>query len=160
MHSSCYPSSECRGFSDFSNLEPDGLSTEIPAYSNTPGKPAIPIRGPEPHDLYYEDLIPLSKVPEHLPYRLSGKKLHISTIYRWASPRGLRGVRLETAQIGGSRYTSVEALMRFSSRITNQNKMQRIKTVARHRRDKKRAVQQIEQILRGRGISGRTGEPL
>lgn len=37
---------------------------------------------------------------------------HISTLHRWRL-RGIRGVRLETCLIGGSRYTSKEALQCF-----------------------------------------------
>ncbi len=41
---------------------------------------------------------------------------HVSTIYRWRL-RGIRGVKLETFLIGGRRYTSVEAIERFTERI-------------------------------------------
>ena len=44
-------------------------------------------------------------------------KPHLSTLHRWRL-RGVRGVRLETVLIGGRRYTSVEALERFSERVT------------------------------------------
>lgn len=42
---------------------------------------------------------------------------HASTIWRWHR-RGVKGVRLETVLIGGRRYTSREALARFSERVT------------------------------------------
>lgn len=37
---------------------------------------------------------------------------HYATLFRWAQ-KGCRGVRLESALIGGIRYTSREALDRF-----------------------------------------------
>lgn len=40
-----------------------------------------------------------------------------STIWRWHK-KGISGVRLETICIGGTRYTSVEALQRFFDAVT------------------------------------------
>lgn len=62
-------------------------------------------------DIRNERLLSLTELPDHLPKR-RGKKINISTIYRWAQ-RGCRGKRLETCTIGGIRYTSFEALNRF-----------------------------------------------
>jgi hypothetical protein len=42
---------------------------------------------------------------------------HVATVYRW-STTGVRGVVLETLQIGGTRFTSREALQRFCERLT------------------------------------------
>ena len=42
---------------------------------------------------------------------------HVSQIYRWAL-RGLRGVKLEWIQVGGKRFTSVEAIERFIAGLT------------------------------------------
>ena len=39
------------------------------------------------------------------------------TIWRWAK-RGISGIRLETIYMGGTRYTSVEALQRFFDAVT------------------------------------------
>lgn len=41
-----------------------------------------------------------------------GKRLSLATLHRWRL-HGVRGIRLETALIGGSRYTSAEAISRF-----------------------------------------------
>ncbi len=62
-----------------------------------------------------ENLIPLREVPRRLPRRPNGRPLHISAVYRWVQ-RGVRGVRLEAIRIGGTTYTSVEALQRFAER--------------------------------------------
>ena len=42
---------------------------------------------------------------------------HNSTVWRWHQ-KGVRGVKLETILIGGTRYTSNEALQRFFDRTT------------------------------------------
>ena len=62
-------------------------------------------------DLASEDVISLTAAAKRLPH-LRGKRIHTSTLYRWAS-RGVRGTVLETARIGGSTVTSAEALQRF-----------------------------------------------
>lgn len=67
-------------------------------------------------DTGVENLIPLRDVPRCLPPRPNGKRLHISAVYRWTL-RGVRGVRLETVKIGGTTYTSREAIQRFSERL-------------------------------------------
>jgi hypothetical protein len=51
-------------------------------------------------DTNTEWLILLREVPNRLPRRLSGKRVHWGTCYRWAN-RGLRGVHLESVTIGG-----------------------------------------------------------
>jgi hypothetical protein len=67
-------------------------------------------------DVRTETLVPLSELPNHIPPR-NGRKVSIATCYRW-SITGVRGVRLETAQVGGQRVTSLEALQRFTETLT------------------------------------------
>lgn len=67
--------------------------------------------------LNHEQLIPLRRVPQHLPLRPSGKCIHPSAVYRWVS-NGIRGTMLESVRIGGTVYTSAEALQRFADRLT------------------------------------------
>jgi hypothetical protein len=67
-------------------------------------------------DIQTEDLVEIQKVPDVLP-KNGGRKIHLATVYRWLS-RGLSGVRLETCCIGARRYTSREALQRFSETVT------------------------------------------
>ena len=43
--------------------------------------------------------------------------VHVSTIHRWRL-RGIKGVRLATARIGGRRVTSFEAADRFNEAVT------------------------------------------
>ncbi|HEX4145892.1 MAG TPA: DUF1580 domain-containing protein [Pirellulales bacterium] len=68
-------------------------------------------------DAATETLISLADVPGHLPERRGGKRPSISCIYRWAQ-RGIRGIRLETLQCGGTKVTSAEALQRFFERLS------------------------------------------
>ena len=58
------------------------------------------------------DLVSLNEACRLLPRRRAGKKPHIATLYRWATG-GLRGIRLETVQVGATRCTSRAALDRF-----------------------------------------------
>jgi hypothetical protein len=64
-------------------------------------------------DLATEQLVPLQEVPRLLPPRPSGKRVHVSAVYRWAQ-RGVGGLRLEAVRVGGTTYTSREALQRFA----------------------------------------------
>lgn len=65
----------------------------------------------------HETLVPLSEVPKMLPLRPNGKRVHISACYRWAG-RGVHGIKLEVIRIGGSTYTSREALARFAAALS------------------------------------------
>jgi hypothetical protein len=67
-------------------------------------------------DVTREELVLLSDAPALFPTR-RGKKVSIATLYRWSSC-GCKSVRLETVQLGGSRYTSHEAVARFSQALT------------------------------------------
>lgn len=64
-----------------------------------------------------ERVVTLAEAASLLPRRRQGRKVHVSCLYRW-SQRGVRGVILETVQVGGSRCTSVEALQRFVDRLS------------------------------------------
>lgn len=65
-----------------------------------------------PIDIHAEQLLTLAKATRLLP-----SSPHPSTLWRWHR-RGIRGVRLETVVVGGTRYTSREALSRFSASLT------------------------------------------
>ena len=68
-------------------------------------------------DISSEHLVPISDVPRQLPTRRSGKRVHISAVYRWIQ-RGVRGVQLEFLKIGGTTYTSIEAVQRFADQLS------------------------------------------
>lgn len=69
-----------------------------------------------------ENLLELSKVPQHLE-KLAGKRPHIASIYRWTK-HGIAGIRLETLIIGGTRFTSEQALDRFFQESTKAKEKQ------------------------------------
>lgn len=62
-------------------------------------------------DIQAETPIALTDAADLLPRR-HGKKIHHSTIYRWAT-KGARGRVLTSWLVGGVRYTSIESLNRF-----------------------------------------------
>lgn len=65
-------------------------------------------------DIHAEQLVRLSQVPKLLPPNpSSSNKVHIATVYRWVQ-RGRNGRKLETVKIGGTQYTSFEAIRRFA----------------------------------------------
>jgi Protein of unknown function (DUF1580) len=68
-------------------------------------------------DVQNEQVLSLTAAAREVPNRDSGRGVNVSTIWRWAL-KGSRGVRLETAMIGGIRMTSREALVRFYERTT------------------------------------------
>ncbi len=61
-----------------------------------------------------EEVVSLTDATKHLPKRRAGKCPHVATLYRWAQ-QGVRGVKLETIQVGGTLCTSLEALQRSPS---------------------------------------------
>ena len=68
-------------------------------------------------DVTGENLIPIRDVPGLLPPRPTGRRVHLSVVYRWIG-RGIRGVRLEAIRIGGTTYTSAEALQAFAQHLS------------------------------------------
>lgn len=63
-------------------------------------------------DTTREEVFPLAKALEFVPGRPN-----LSTLYRWCF-KGVKGVRLETVCIGGTRMTSRKALERFFQATT------------------------------------------
>lgn len=67
-----------------------------------------------------ERMIPISVLPSALPERSHGRRLHVSSCYRWIT-HGVCGVVLESIRIGGATYTSHEAIQRFAERMSQTN---------------------------------------
>lgn len=63
-----------------------------------------------------ETLVRFRDVPKWCHARF-GNRIHPSTVHRWRM-RGIRGIRLESVLVGGSRFTSEEALVRFFDKTT------------------------------------------
>lgn len=100
-----------------------------------------------------EPPIPLGQVPKMvswLPCRRQGKRLHISTVFRWAL-RGVRGVRLETIRIGGTLCTSEEALVRFFQHLSGDGPAPPA-TPARTSRARRREIARAQRDLQRAGI--------
>ncbi|NQT14426.1 MAG: DUF1580 domain-containing protein [Planctomycetes bacterium] len=68
-------------------------------------------------DIQNEQVVTLTQATRHLPKRRKGRRPAVSTLFRWAQD-GVRGVHLETLQVGGTRCTSLEALQRFFEQLT------------------------------------------
>jgi hypothetical protein len=97
-------------------------------------------------DSTHETLLTLKQAARTVPGR-SGRHPHVATIYRWAT-RGVRGVILETLQVGGTKCTSREALQRFFEAITEpQGPRSFPRTAAQARRER-----EIEEELDRLGI--------
>lgn len=67
-------------------------------------------------DIEAERVVTLTEAAELIPRRRQHKKCHRATIFRWTR-HGLKGVVLESIPIGGTRFTSREALKRFFQRL-------------------------------------------
>ncbi len=94
-------------------------------------------------DITSEELILVRDIPSHLPKQPSGKKLHISAIYRWMKT-GIQGERLETVFIAGCRYSSKQALNRYWSRVTQAKDGVRHEANKAAKRDKSTANHELE----------------
>lgn len=92
-----------------------------------------------------ESLVSFAEATKLIPSRRGGRRCHVSTIHRW-SQQGVRGVRLEYLQCGGTRVTSREALARFFSRLTNgTTDTSGCETPARRRKAVERAIRDLEE---------------
>lgn len=101
-----------------------------------------------PIDAISETVISLVDATKLLPARRSGKRPHISCLYRWTSS-GCRGVILESLQVGGTRCTSHEALARFFERLTHtEGEPVSVRSVA----ERRRASEQVAAELARYGI--------
>ena len=72
-------------------------------------------------DVAREQLLTLREAAKRIPGRGGRRSLHVSALYRWAQ-RGVRGVVLETIPVGGTLYTSVEAVQRFCEELGRQRR--------------------------------------
>lgn len=100
-------------------------------------------------DLSVESLMSLATAASLLPERRSGKRPHVSCIYRWTQT-GCRGVVLESVQVGGTRCTSREALSRFFARLTDPSKSvatgDHRRTPSKRQRDSEAAADELKRL--------------
>ncbi len=100
-------------------------------------------------DTTIERLIPLREVPKVLPCRETGRRIHISAIYRWAQ-RGIHGVRLDVVRIGGTTYTSSEAIQRFGEQLSSRtgfNAVADLPTPRARQREIEQASRRVGELL-------------
>ncbi|MFN0021058.1 MAG: DUF1580 domain-containing protein [Pirellulaceae bacterium] len=92
-----------------------------------------------------EDILSLSEAATILPRR-RGKKTNTCTLYRWTK-RGLRGVVLESIQIGGTRCTSRQALERFFGELDMRSTQFHVKhTVVIRPKNQARTEQRLDEL--------------
>jgi hypothetical protein len=98
-------------------------------------------------DILVERLIPLTEVPDFIPSTTLGRRLSIATVWRWAK-FGVRGRRLESVKVGGSFYTSREAIARFAEDpadgATPQTPARAVRSPAQRKRDQARAAARLD----------------
>jgi hypothetical protein len=84
-------------------------------------------------DPFTEQVLPFAQVARRLPSIRGGRAVNPATIWRWAS-HGVRGVKLETIQIGGTSCTSLDALRRFFARLDDKPESPVVPAPTRDRR--------------------------
>ncbi len=92
-----------------------------------------------------ETIVSLTDAAKTLPHRRAGKKPHVSTLYRWAG-NGLRGVKLETIQVGGTLCTSLEALQRFFDGLGAQSGVRTLPTTPTREAEIRRAEEELRKL--------------
>ena len=65
-----------------------------------------------------ETALTLSQAAMTLPRLRRNRPVHSSTLWRWAR-HGIRGHRLEVVKVGGTACTSIQALQRFFSKLSD-----------------------------------------
>ena len=91
-----------------------------------------------------EKLLTPKQVAKLFPGRL-GKGMSVATVWRWLSGRGRRGVVLESIRVGGSRYSSREAVHRFIQQVNAQ-------PVPNHDRRGEHAAEAVAKLLEAEGF--------
>ena len=102
-------------------------------------------------DISTEQVVSLTEATTHLPRRRAGKKPNVATLYRWAQ-NGVRGIRLESLMVGGTRCTSLEALQRFFDALTAQAERQTLSPPFRQTSERRRQIEAAERRLAKSGI--------
>jgi hypothetical protein len=95
-------------------------------------------------DISTEQIFPLTEAPKRreLPRRRFQRPPHVATFYRWAK-YGVRGVRLETIRVGGTRCTSLQAIQRFFNALSATDQLHAPSTGSARRRKSEEASQAL-----------------
>ena len=99
-------------------------------------------------DIVNEQMLPFSKIPAWCEQHL-GNQVNRSTVHRWRT-RGDRGRRLETILVGGRRYSSQEALLRFFDSTTAAE--DGVNSPQFNAHERKRSIEDAEAYLKSEGI--------
>lgn len=102
-------------------------------------------------DILSENLVSLADAAKLLPRRRGGKRVHQSCIYRWCL-NGLKGVVLESIQIGGTRCTSKEALTRFFNRLSDTTPARVLSEPSVSRSNREKVIAAANAVLDRAGI--------
>lgn len=95
-----------------------------------------------------EKLISLKEAAKLSMFNRDGKRPHLASLYRWVSPLGCRGVRLETIRVGTTLCTSHEACRRFLERLSSPT----LKPTDPTPSTRNRQIRHAEQVLSAAGI--------
>ena len=108
-----------------------------------------------PIDLDSEQILSISAATKAVP-KVGRKRPAISTVWRWCR-KGVRGVHLEHAFLGGRLVTSREAISRFANRLAEVDRVDS-KSIPDHeprqrsQRQRRKAIERAEQELSKSGI--------
>lgn len=69
-------------------------------------------------DVLRDETFSLQEAAKRLPRLRRGRPVHVATLWRWARA-GIRGIKLETAKVGGATVTSAAALTRFFAALAD-----------------------------------------
>jgi hypothetical protein len=99
------------------------------------------------------DLIPIREVPNLLPRRRRGRKLHHSTLWRWVTQGcGPSRARLAVVKIGSCVYTSKTALREFVARISESENPPSATPSSRTTTERQRDHEKATEELTNQGI--------
>lgn len=99
-------------------------------------------------DIRFETLLTPAQAAAFFPTS-NGRKAHVSRVYRYFA-RGLRGVILESVQVGSLRCTSLEAIARFVQRLQHAGSLRN--SALRQNRAEPSSTDLAEERLRALGL--------
>ena len=103
-------------------------------------------------DLASERLIAFTEVGDFLPTRRQGRKVHATTVHRWTTGGG-KGIVLDSIMVGGSRYTSQQALQRFCDALTVRGRHGQPNAASHERSpDQRQQDTEVEEALTAKGF--------
>jgi uncharacterized protein DUF1580 len=94
-------------------------------------------------DILNESVLPLRDAADLIPRLRRGKRVHFSTLWRWATG-GSRGVKLETVRVGSTLCTSREAVARFVEALSRPPGAPVVRSVAARRRGNEAAARELD----------------